>query len=204
MSVGGQRHAPAALSPGMTRYPLYRTLGGPQGRSGRVRKISPPPAFDPRTVQLVASHYTDWAIPRYTQPPIQRLQDAPFYCRFSFPTFTSASRQKVSLLSNKTPNVSCRLQSGLLPSYGREDRCGTKKENTVLLYGGSYPRRRKWRHRTPTPARSQVKVSRTKQKPQAFNNTWQDAETDRRLYDQLLLNNQINQVNQPRSLTSVM
>ena len=40
--VGGQRHAPAALPPGKTRYPLYRRLGGPQGRSGRVRKISPP------------------------------------------------------------------------------------------------------------------------------------------------------------------
>ena len=28
--------------PGKTRYPLYRRLGGPQGRSGQVRKISPP------------------------------------------------------------------------------------------------------------------------------------------------------------------
>jgi hypothetical protein len=27
--------------PGKTRYPLYRSLGGPQGRSGQVRKISP-------------------------------------------------------------------------------------------------------------------------------------------------------------------
>ena len=35
------------LSPGQTRYPLYRRLGGPQGRSGQVRKISPPPGFDP-------------------------------------------------------------------------------------------------------------------------------------------------------------
>jgi hypothetical protein len=35
------------LSPGKTRYPLYRRLGGPQGRSGQVRKISPPPGFDP-------------------------------------------------------------------------------------------------------------------------------------------------------------
>jgi hypothetical protein len=61
--VGGQHHAPAALPPGKTRYPLYRRLGGPQGRSGRVRKISPPPGFDPRTVQPVASRYTDWAIP---------------------------------------------------------------------------------------------------------------------------------------------
>jgi hypothetical protein len=30
---------------------LYRGLGGPQGRSGRVGKSSPQPAFDHRTVQ---------------------------------------------------------------------------------------------------------------------------------------------------------
>jgi hypothetical protein len=42
MGVGGQRHAPAALLPGKTRYPLYRRLGGSQSRSGQVRKISPP------------------------------------------------------------------------------------------------------------------------------------------------------------------
>ena len=48
-----------SLPPGKTRYPLYRRLIGPQGRSGQVRKISPPPGFDPRTVQLVASRYTD-------------------------------------------------------------------------------------------------------------------------------------------------
>jgi hypothetical protein len=61
--VGGQRHAPAAFPPGKTRYPLFRRLGGPQGWSGRVRKISPPPGFDPLTAQPVASRYTDWAIP---------------------------------------------------------------------------------------------------------------------------------------------
>ena len=65
MGVGGQHYAPAALPSGKTRYPLYRRLGGPQGRSGRVRKISPPPAFDPRTVQSVASRYTDCAIPAH-------------------------------------------------------------------------------------------------------------------------------------------
>ena len=43
MGVGDQRHALAALPPGKTRYPFYRRLGGPQGRSGLVRKISPPP-----------------------------------------------------------------------------------------------------------------------------------------------------------------
>ena len=63
MGVGGQRHAPAALPPGKIRYPLYRRLGGPQGQSGRVRKIPTAPGFDTRTVQPVASRYTDWAIP---------------------------------------------------------------------------------------------------------------------------------------------
>ena len=66
MGVGGQRHAPAALPAGKTQYPLYRRLDGPQSRSGWVRKISPPPGFDPRTVQPVASRYTDLAVPAYT------------------------------------------------------------------------------------------------------------------------------------------
>ena len=59
VGVDGQRHALAALLPGKTWYPLYRRLGGPQGRSGRLRKISPPPEFDPRTIHPVASCYTD-------------------------------------------------------------------------------------------------------------------------------------------------
>jgi hypothetical protein len=70
MGLGDQRHDPVALPPGMTRYPLYRRLGRPQGRSGRVMKISPPPGFDPRTVQLVASHYTDWAIADHHSVPV--------------------------------------------------------------------------------------------------------------------------------------
>jgi hypothetical protein len=35
------------LPPWKIRYALYRRLGGPRGRSGQVRKISPPPGFDP-------------------------------------------------------------------------------------------------------------------------------------------------------------
>jgi hypothetical protein len=55
-----------SLPPGKTWYPLYRRLGGPQSRSGQVRKISPQPGFDPRTVQRVACRYTDYV----TRPPI--------------------------------------------------------------------------------------------------------------------------------------
>jgi hypothetical protein len=53
-----------------TLYPRERDLvptvqeaGWIQGRSGWVQKISPPPWFDPRTVQPIASRYTDYAIP---------------------------------------------------------------------------------------------------------------------------------------------
>jgi hypothetical protein len=59
-----------------TPWPLYtrerpgsHCIGGwmgPQDWSGQVRKILPPPAFDPRTVQLVASRYTHYAIPAHS------------------------------------------------------------------------------------------------------------------------------------------
>jgi len=47
---------PLLLGPGKeTRYPLYRRLGGTQGWSGRVWKISPPLGFDPQTFQAIMS-----------------------------------------------------------------------------------------------------------------------------------------------------
>ena len=52
MGMGGQRHAPAALSPG--NRPNTHCRWEPQGRSGRVRKISPPPGLDPQTFQTIA------------------------------------------------------------------------------------------------------------------------------------------------------
>ena len=58
--MGGQRYAPAVLP----RERDWR-LGRPQGRSGRVRKISPLQGFDPPTVQPVSSRYTDYAIPAH-------------------------------------------------------------------------------------------------------------------------------------------
>ena len=60
--------------PGKTRYSLYRRLGRPQVRYGRVRKISPPTGIRSPTVQPVASRYTDCAIP------------APLMCKYR-PTF---------------------------------------------------------------------------------------------------------------------
>jgi hypothetical protein len=72
MGVGGQHHAPAALPSG--KRPGTHCIGGwvgSQGRSGRLRKISPPPGFDPRTVQPVASRYTDWAISAHNEGAVE-------------------------------------------------------------------------------------------------------------------------------------
>ena len=65
MWEGSQRHTPAALQPGKTRYPLFKGLGWPQGRSKRVQEISPLPAFDPWAFQHIASRFTDYVFPAH-------------------------------------------------------------------------------------------------------------------------------------------
>ena len=45
------------------RVPIVQVAGWAPGRSGRVRKILLSPGFDPRTIQLVSSPYSDYAIP---------------------------------------------------------------------------------------------------------------------------------------------
>ena len=60
MGVGGQRHAPAALFPG--KRPSTHYIGGWVGPTAGLDgcgKSRPPPGFDPRTFQHVASRYTD-------------------------------------------------------------------------------------------------------------------------------------------------
>jgi len=86
MGVGGQRHAPAALTPG--KSPGTHCTGGRVGRRAGLEgcgRISPPPGFDPRAVQPVGSHYTDRAIqalPAWTfgqkkksRAPVGRIND---------------------------------------------------------------------------------------------------------------------------------
>jgi hypothetical protein len=63
---GSVSHPGRSLPPGRTLYPMYRRLGGPQGRSGQVRKISPPLGLNSRTVQPIGSRYTDCGIPAHT------------------------------------------------------------------------------------------------------------------------------------------
>ena len=55
--VGGQRHDSAALHAGKTRW------WGPGPIWTGVKFLALPPGLDPRTVQPVASRYTDCPIP---------------------------------------------------------------------------------------------------------------------------------------------
>jgi len=65
MEVGGQCHAQAALP--RERPGIYCIGGrvGPRAGLDRCGKSRPPPAFDPHTIQLVASRYTDCAMPTH-------------------------------------------------------------------------------------------------------------------------------------------
>ena len=57
----GSASRPSRFYPGKYPVPIVQEAGWTQDRSGQVRKISLPPGFDPRTVQTVASLYTDYA-----------------------------------------------------------------------------------------------------------------------------------------------
>jgi hypothetical protein len=52
--VGGQHHTPTALPPRNDPVLIVKNAGR-----------TPPPGFDPRTVQPLASRYTDWTIPAH-------------------------------------------------------------------------------------------------------------------------------------------
>jgi hypothetical protein len=57
--VSGQRHAPAALPRERPGTHCIGSWVGPRAGLDGCVKSRPPPGFDPRTVQPVASRYTD-------------------------------------------------------------------------------------------------------------------------------------------------
>ena len=99
--VRGQRHAPAALyPPEKTRYTLYKRPGGSQDRSRQVRKISPTPGFETRTVEPVASRYADWA----TRPILFYIQIV-FYFKVFVGNMTKKSPHKFNPLKPELNSI---------------------------------------------------------------------------------------------------
>ena len=59
MRVGGEHHGLAALPTRKKPATIVQEAGWNAQPVWTVRKISPAPGFDPRTVQLAASRYTE-------------------------------------------------------------------------------------------------------------------------------------------------
>ena len=110
MEVGGQRHSPAALPLGMMPCKLCRRQSGPQGRSGRERKISSPPSIC--SADCPARRLC-WMMAGTFRPPHRHListskycQSAPFHA-LSDPVLTSCSTIRFSMSggSNTRPAI---------------------------------------------------------------------------------------------------
>jgi hypothetical protein len=63
MGVGGRPYAAAAFTSGKDPVPIVQEAGWARGPVWTSAENLAPPGFDPRTVQPVASRYTDYAIP---------------------------------------------------------------------------------------------------------------------------------------------
>ena len=78
--VSGQQHASAVLYPGRSRYPLYRRLCRPQGRSGRAENLAPTGIRSPdrpaRSQSLYRPSYPDTYIYIYIYMYIERESES--------------------------------------------------------------------------------------------------------------------------------
>jgi hypothetical protein len=111
------------IPPWKTRYPFSRRLGGPPGRSGQVRKISPPPGFDPRTVQPVAQslYRLSYRAPLLFRFPLGRLFSSHIF--FLFPVLISLITFSPTLMAvRSTALVWRRLNTGIAGSNPAQDK----------------------------------------------------------------------------------
>jgi len=63
-----------SLPPGKTRYPLYRRLGGHQGRLGQLRKISPPTGIRSPDRPARSSVAIKTELPRPTSQEVKKVK----------------------------------------------------------------------------------------------------------------------------------
>jgi hypothetical protein len=87
-NVGGQHQSAPTSHPGKIRYLFYRRLGGPRGRFGRHGKSRPPPGYDPRTVQPVASRCANYVKPgRVGNVLVKSVHQYGLHCSFAWNKF---------------------------------------------------------------------------------------------------------------------
>ena len=117
---------PGCFIPGKeTQYQLYTRLGCSQGRSGRVRKASPPPGHDPRpSSQLQVAILMELPRPvSARKPEVKKLQ------RFSlwvFMFWQSDSQENKNMNTHPHRYITCKIWS--ISSKLKEMRCYTTKQ----------------------------------------------------------------------------
>jgi hypothetical protein len=94
--------------------PLYRWLVVPRDWSGQVRKISPPPGYEPRTVQSVGSHYTDYAVPAHVK--VKSTKPAEIMYIFCFAERQSESKRVRPFITQHS-GFDSRSKYGCTPTY---------------------------------------------------------------------------------------
>ena len=107
------------LPPGKTRYPLYRRLGGPQGRSGRAENLVPT-RIRSRTVQLVAQSLYRLSYPAH--PHHITVYSSPHTCHITSPipppppivTLTISNENYKSFSSSVCIFIKTRITSSIL------------------------------------------------------------------------------------------
>ena len=112
-----------------TRYPLYTSLDGPQGRSRLVREISLPREFDPRIVQPIASRYTGWAIVAHIQEKQNSVQSL-----FEFSALRSGVAGDFSLQGQDPEYSLTRTESSTVSLRKPDDIQITCTEDTICHF----------------------------------------------------------------------
>ena len=101
------------LPPGKTRYPFYRRLVGPQGRSGPAEKLVPTGIRSP-TVQPVVSRYTDWAIRPTQELTVSHKSLACHMIRRFITAYTKARHWTLNYAKNQSTPSQPHLRSTLI------------------------------------------------------------------------------------------
>jgi hypothetical protein len=130
---GSASRSGRSLPPGKTRYPLYRKLVGPQGRSGQVRIILPPTGI--RSPDRSARSQSPYRLsyPAHSYPVrsgiilrVQKKRMVPIVC-----SETSLRNQYYSLRNNAEERSSQLRRDGRLKS--RIETCLGGKTDALVL-----------------------------------------------------------------------
>jgi len=137
--MGGQRHAPAALPPGKTRYALYRRLGGPQGRSCWWEKsrshrdsISGPSSPYRVAIPTELSMPYDMSVPIKKSDRVTWKTETPKYKMYEnrlHRIIVGHERQEIT--KGGLESVLCLISRPLSPRHGASSGCGWRRRPPI-------------------------------------------------------------------------